>query len=488
MDIKDLYDAYPYRSLAHAGTFPPLVAVSLRALGFTPPDPVAPRVLDIGCGDGLNPLAIAATLPDSRCVGLDLAPVQIAHGEARRAAASVANCELVAADLTAWPLDGPKFDYVIAHGLYSWVPPAVGDALLRLIAARLAPGGVALVSHDTAPLGYLKTGLRALLLPLLSGEEDPTRRRRACVGLLKALAAEQHGDPTLKPFITHLAQAYSQDDADYALHDILAEHYRVVPVLEIEHAANAAGLKVLGDPVPRYCLSDRISEGQARLEALADGDPGMLLAIRDQIYARTFRTTLLTRADAPPPPLVGDAFDGVLFAGRCSAEPATPDNPALQIRTTGDATVRTTDAEYIAVVDAVTASWPRDLSVADVAQAAGVGLDAARRCCALAWSQGMIDGFAAPMRHAVTIGERPKASAMARVTAAERGEGQCINLRHETALMRDPLAQTFLALLDGTRTHLDLATEMARITGTPPDPARVTEGLERVRDMKLLEA
>lgn len=488
MDIKELYDAHPYRSLAHAGTFPPLAAVSLRALGFTPPDPVRPRLLDIGCGDGLNPLAIAAALPESRCVGLDLSPVQIGYGEARRVAAGIDNCELVAADLTTLPPDGPQFDYIIAHGLYSWVPAPVGDALLRLIAARLAPGGVALVSHDTAPLGYLKMGLRALLLPLLSGEHDPNRRRRACVGLLKALANEQHGDPTMKPFIAHLATVYAEGDVDFALHDILAEHYRVVPVLELEHAANAAGLKLIGDPVPRYCLNDRITDGQARLEGLADGDPGMLLAIRDQIYARTFRTTLLARADAPPAPLVGDAFDGVLFAGKSSAEPSPPDNPAIQIRTTGDATVRTTDGAYIAVVDAVTAAWPRDLSVAEVAQAAGVSAEDARRCCALAWSQGMIDGYAAPQRHATAVSERPMATALARITASERGEGQCINLRLETAFMRDPMAQTFLRLLDGTRTQLDLATEMARITGTPPDPARVTEGLARVRDMKLLEA
>jgi SAM-dependent methyltransferase len=488
VDIKELYDAHPYRSLAHAGTYPPLVAVSLRALGFTPPDPVRPRVLDIGCGDGLNPLAIAAALPDSRCVGLDLSPVQIAYGEARRAAAGLANCELIAGDLTTLPADGPKFDYIIAHGLYSWVPAPVGDALLRLIAARLAPGGVALVSHDTAPLGYLKVGLRALLLPLLSGEDDPARRRRACVGLLKALAAEQHGDPTLKPFVSHLAAVYAEGDVDFALHDILSEHYRVVPVLELEHAANAAGLKVLGDPVPRYCLNERIGEGQARLEALADGDPGMLLAIRDQIYARTFRTTLLTRADAPPPPLAGDAFDGVYFAGKSSAEPAPPDNPALQIRTTGDATVRTTDAEYIAVVDAITAAWPKELTIADVAAAADVSVAAAHRCCTLSWAQGMVDAYATPSRHAVTLSERPRAAALARITAAERGEGQCINLRLETAFMRDPLAQTFLRLLDGAHTQLDLATEMARITGTPPDPARVTEGLARVRDMKLLEA
>jgi SAM-dependent methyltransferase len=414
--------------------------------------------------------------------------VQIAYGEARRAAVGIGNCELVAADLTSLPPDGPQFDYIIAHGLYSWVPAPVGDALLRLIAARLAPGGVALVSHDTAPLGYLKIGLRALLLPLLSGEDDPQRRRRACVGLLKALANEQHGDPTLKPFVAHLATVYAEGDVDFALHDILSEHYRVVPVLELEHAANTAGLKVLGDPVPRYCLHERIGEGQARLEALADGDPGMLLAIRDQIYARTFRTTLLTRADAPPAPLVGDAFEGVYFAGKSSPEPSPPDNPAILIRTTGDATVRTTDAVHVRVLDVITAAWPRDLTVAEVAAAANVDVETARRCCALAWSQGMIDGYAVPPGHATTLGERPRATALARVTAAERGEGQCINLRLETAVMRDPLAQTFLRLLDGTRTQLDLATEMARITGTPPDPARVTEGLARVRDMKLLEA
>ena len=54
--------------------------------------------------------------------------------------------------------DFGRFDYVICHGVYSWVPEAVQDRILEICARNLTPDGVAYVSYNTYP-GWHARGL-----------------------------------------------------------------------------------------------------------------------------------------------------------------------------------------------------------------------------------------------------------------------------------------------------------------------------------------
>ena len=112
-----VYDTVAYPTAIFTQTHPDRLAAIARLHDLAPADPASARVLEIGCGDGMNLLAMAVAAPGARFTGFDLAPSVIARGQAR-AAAGLSNVDLEVRDVVeaASALDG-EFDYVIAHGL-----------------------------------------------------------------------------------------------------------------------------------------------------------------------------------------------------------------------------------------------------------------------------------------------------------------------------------------------------------------------------------
>src|SRR3954452_24739891 len=157
----NVYDDVPYSNYPYAQTHPDRLATVAILHGLEPPDPFHARVLELGCGAGGNLMAMAAATPGIRAVGIDLAAGPIADGSAATAAIRLNNVELRQGDVR--ELAGGalgEFDYVVAHGLYGWVPQDARDALLATIGASLAPHGIAYVSYNAQPGGYFRQMLR----------------------------------------------------------------------------------------------------------------------------------------------------------------------------------------------------------------------------------------------------------------------------------------------------------------------------------------
>src|SRR5262249_48550986 len=123
------YEDVPYGNLAHPASHPDRLATVATLFGLTPPPVARCRVLELGCAAGGNLLPMALAFPDSTFVGVELSPRQVAEGRATAAALGLTNVELRAQDILDLPDSFGPFDYVIAHGVYSWVPPAVQDKL-----------------------------------------------------------------------------------------------------------------------------------------------------------------------------------------------------------------------------------------------------------------------------------------------------------------------------------------------------------------------
>src|SRR5262245_61868406 len=143
-----LYDVVSYPGLPQPQAHPARLAAIARLHGIPTASPSQCRLLEVGCGEGANLLACALAYPHSTFVGVDLSKSAINRGEAYQQKLGLTNLRLQAADLTAWqPLEG-TYDFIIAHGFYSWVPLAVRDALLALCRDWLAPAGIAYISYN----------------------------------------------------------------------------------------------------------------------------------------------------------------------------------------------------------------------------------------------------------------------------------------------------------------------------------------------------
>ena len=128
-----IYDEVRYSNFPYAQTHPDRLATVAILHGLEPPDPFRARVLEIGCGAGGNLMAMAAATPGIRAVGVDLAAVAIEDGRKVAAAVGLDNVDLQQGDVRALT-DGHlgEFDYVVAHGVYGWVPADAREALLAI--------------------------------------------------------------------------------------------------------------------------------------------------------------------------------------------------------------------------------------------------------------------------------------------------------------------------------------------------------------------
>jgi SAM-dependent methyltransferase len=351
-------------------------------------------VLEIGCGNGGNLLPLAYHLPGAEFVGIDLARTAITTARNVARALGLRNVELRAADLRTLGARDGQFDYILAHGLYSWVPSEIREALFALCRNRLKPQGVAYVSYNVFPGRYRRHALRHMLLWATRGIEDPRKR---------IAAARKFPETKALP-------------DDVLFHDDLAAVND--PSWFHEFVAQAARYKLqfLGeaDPHEMFDLRGRVQdlEGEQR---------------EDWRKQRSFRQTLLCRAEVPLRRQVSAAqMDRFLFS----------ENPHGHRVSGGEA-----------VAQALHDVSPLPVLFEELIPYAG-GRRALREILFGLLRAGCVDIHVHDFPCEETAGERPRASALARFQT--RTSDLVTNACH--ALVRlDAPTRRALPGLDGTR-------------------------------------
>lgn len=254
------YDDVPYDTEANHETHPVAMATLAHLAGLEPAPARRARVLEIGCGDGGNLAACAAYLPEATFVGFDLAAGAIEAGRAR----APANVTLSVGDIASVEGLG-EFDYVIAHGLYSWVP--VRDELLRLLRATLAPRGVGFLSFNAMPGWRHRGSLRELMRDRTRDLGSPAERVRVALTVVGEIAEGGAGAPgylgelagSARDYLAHVARATPPEAlfSSYVFHDLLAETNDAFSYAEMAERLAAAGLRILCEtPLGRRPLEE----------------------------------------------------------------------------------------------------------------------------------------------------------------------------------------------------------------------------------------
>ena len=173
--MQTSYDEFPYKTVPFAQTHPDRLATLAWLFGLEPTPIERCRVLELGCSSGGNLIPMAATLPHSEFIGIDFSAVQISQGAADVAALGLANVRLLQIDLRDFGEVFGSFDYIVAHGVYSWVPNDVQEKMLDICARQLSPSGVAYISYNTLPGWRLRGAVRDVMCT--TRVSSPTRRR-----------------------------------------------------------------------------------------------------------------------------------------------------------------------------------------------------------------------------------------------------------------------------------------------------------------------
>ncbi len=477
------YDEMPYHGIALPTTHPDHLAALATLFGMRPASVERCRVLELGCAEGGNLIPMAYTLPNSNFVGIDLAPRQIDHGRAVAASLGLTNIEFYAADLRSIDDQLGQFDYIIAYGVYSWVPPEVQQALLAICHRHLAPQGIALISYNTYPGWHLRGSIREMMryhTDRLATAQERTAKSRALLNFLATATARlgrTQPDLGLYSQWLGLEQEILADKPDfYLFHEHLERDNNPLYFHEFVERAAAHQLQYLGDAnlssMLPASLPQEIATGLMEMSRSAID----FEQYRDFIVNRTFRETLLChtqinlRRDLQPASMRDFAFAAPVRL-------VTPDeasyNPTIpKLRSPSGSVIALRTPLSAAALTMLVDVFPRALPFDELLLRSRAKIDASHATDAAAHAQRLSDALLSCLiASMVTIstrtppfaslpGERPIASKFAQLQV--RRSTSVTNLLHNTIEL-DPIAAQLIQFMDGSRDHAALRDELMRL-------------------------
>jgi len=439
MLLSDSYDEVRYPSLARNQTHPAHVAALTKIAGFQVPPIEHWRVLEIGCGNGANLLPLACDYPEARFVGVDRARVPIESARTFARDLGLSNIELHALDLLDFQPDG-EFDYIVAHGVYSWVPPGVRDRILQICGAALKPQGLAYISYNALPGGHFRRIVWDLFRFHLRGATSPSARTEGAREAARLTLNGKDPDALVEAVRKEMTNLLDRDPAAL-YHDDLADPNESFYLLDFVRQAAGHGLQYLGDAEPRRDdVHALVFHTDDWLDARQYGDFQT---------CRRFRETLLCRQGIVLDRKISlERFRDLFAASR--ATPSGPEEGGRQKFDLPKSRSLTTNHPIAKdLLRRLSSLWPDSARVPDLPFPDFPPDDVADVLMRLL-EGGAIELRSSLPRIAGKVGERPAVSALVRLQIAA-GCRTITNQRHQNIELKDDIARTLVSLLDGSR-------------------------------------
>jgi methyltransferase-like protein/SAM-dependent methyltransferase len=463
------YDEMPYESHPYAQTHPSRLAVIATLFGLQPPPVEKARVLELGCASGGNIVSIAEAFPQTEWVGIDLSPRQIDDGNRLLGKIGLKNVSLRCASIMDVDESYGQFDYIIAHGVFSWVPTEVREKILEICSKRLTPKGVAYVSYNTYP-GWHMRGMIRDMMQFHAGRFTDARSRvgqaRALLDFL-ASSVRQEG-PYSSLLKTELENVRAQTD-NYLYHEHLEQVNDPVYFHQFVSMARNHGLRYLGEArLPTMVTGNFGPDIQKTLKTLAP-DQIQTEQYMDFLRNRMFRETLLVHLEnAPNWTIEPKSIAGLYVVA--NGKPAGKTEPNIhseeqeQYQTRSGMTLSTNRPLLKAAMKVLNARWPSTTPFSELVREArkplGGNPDDPKQAeeDVRTLTLGLVNTYISSdliELHAVSIpvsrdpGPKPKVIPSARERVIE-GAMSVANRRHELVKLTD-LDLRLIPLLDGTR-------------------------------------
>lgn len=294
------YDTIPYESTPIADAHPYKLAALGHLLKLTPPPPATSRILELGCAEGGTLIPLARLFPDAQLLGLELSAVQTNTGNTLINTLGLRNVRIQCADILDVGSELGQFDYIIAHGVYSWVPAEVQTKMLALCRDLLTPQGLAYISYNVNPGWRLRGALRDMFAYHLRNETAPQKKLAGAYQFIELLEKGLGESPTL--MATYLRQELGhlrKARAAYLYHEYLEAVNEPILFTEFLTRLEQHTLRYVCDTeLFTLFASSYGASGEAMLEQFADMET--IEQYADFLQMRTFRQSVICHASQIP--------------------------------------------------------------------------------------------------------------------------------------------------------------------------------------------
>ncbi|NBO18551.1 MAG: methyltransferase domain-containing protein [Proteobacteria bacterium] len=469
-NLARAYDEVPYSSYPFAQTNPELLQGIAHLFGLNTPDPRKARILEIGCASGNNILSIASAYPHSTCIGFDYAIRQIEEGQRVLKDLGLKNVELKHLSVMDITKDFGEFDYIICHGVLSWVPPEVQEKILEVCSTNLSRDGVAYVSYNTLPGWNAVRSAREMMMYHTENYQAPAEKAAAARQILKFVgdAMRANNNPGAKVMDRELEILNQQADY-YLLHEHLEENNYQFYFHQFMGMAQKSQLQYLAETSLEKMFSGNFPAEVAQVLATST-DIVRTEQYMDFIYDRRFRSTLLCHKDrildrTIKPETIKDGFVQGRFHYPDNFQNLDLNQPAtLQFTSFAGMVLSASDAPIFAMLQVLQEAGNSRIAVPELIERTAARLKKVKHPILAGGNEMLADSiyqyilrylflgglyfFNAQATYATILSKKPTAAPQIRYQAARMG--WVGNLRQEH-LVTTPFDSKLLPLVDGTR-------------------------------------
>ena len=296
--METSYNDIPYIGRVHHQTHIENLAMTAKLFQLEFPDIQQCRVLELGCGDGSNIVNMAYAFPNSHFVGVDGSSVHIERGQGMVNLAGLKNVELYAMDILNIDEDMGQFDFIICHGVFSWVPEKVRKKILEIGQKMLTPTGIGYISYNAYPAWKQHEMLRDMMRFHAFRMEDTEEQIAQARALVQFLGEHiYHQSDSYGQFVQSQVEFISSLTGEYLFHEYLETYNQPFWFYEFVNMLSEHDLLYLGDtdlsaminihwPTETRDILNSISPTQYELEQYMD-----------MLRCRRFRCSLFIHND-----------------------------------------------------------------------------------------------------------------------------------------------------------------------------------------------
>lgn len=478
------YDDVPYPSGAFDQTHPRRLHTLASLFGMSPPPLASARVLELGCSTGGNLIPMALAYPNAQFIGIDLSLRQIEEGQRWAAQLKLPNLQLIHQDILRFDAEPESFDYIIAHGVFSWVPREVQDAIFAICERALSVQGVAYISYNANPGCHTRRLLRDMMRFHTREIEDPQAKmaQAKAVAAFIANSVPAH-NPLYSAMLKGEFERISTLPDQVLLHDDLSDINEAFYFYQFVERASQYNLKYLSEALFAD-MQDQMYPPHVQKILRRTGDLILSEQYMDFLSCRSFRQTLLCRNDVLLNRRIGPENIMPMYISSnsmpVSAEPDIQSEEPEKFKNPSGVVVGMDAPLAKAALVHLFTHRPAALHFNDLFSAVLEQIRGPQRMPAeqlvkqyesdalllgeallSAYCGNMIDLWTEPPKYRGAAGEHPEVSVLARMQAAHGPH--VTSLSHKNISIDDAFALETLKLLDGTRDRKALSAALLEL-------------------------
>lgn len=257
--LEEEYNVAPYPSFPFSQTHPAHLFTLAKLFGLQPKAVEKARVLELGCAGGGNLIPMAYHFPTAEFLGIDLSEKQINDGIKCILDLNIKNITLRHQSILDFNNTDGKFDYIICHGVYSWVDDKVRDKIMKICHEALSKNGIAYISYNTLPGWNMVNSVKDLMSWHAKNFADPATKAQQARSILKFISdgLQEEKSPYADCLRNEISVLANQSDS-YLLHEHLSTYNKPLYFYQFMESANKQKLSYLSDAFLATMFTDNL--------------------------------------------------------------------------------------------------------------------------------------------------------------------------------------------------------------------------------------